>query len=776
MLPSSASRGVSLVTGFFERLGSPVSARSKRDEDEQPSSRPLPVTHLVSYVLLPVALFFLAFQGYLGYRSYLLTGSSKALKLAELPTARINETILRQLQNEYLRGNHLGYVEATIPESVVHFLAEAEKDLLSGTVGEAQEEVEVDELAKGAFTVEAEAYMERLTPPKTLGPVVSKPFPKKPRYSKKEEFELIWSYDMEEKEVPYTGNKFWMDQFEKDSRSYLNSLATFAYVSNSAPYRYHGLVGVYPNGTQAWNPPPTPPPVNDAPQGRKEAMKKGGFYLDMANALPLDREPDDTRDEICKTVQYDHKELGDASIVITFFNEPLSTLMRSVHSVLNQTPPPLLREIILVDDHSNLTENMPGSDLYEYIRLMPKVKLMRLPERRGLVWARLAGAQAAKSDVLVVLDSHIEVNRGWLEPQLQRLKESPKSIVFPQIFGLDAEDFTYHRTSGIGCWLSWKWNMVEQASLTGELKKTDPIPSASMAGGLFAVRLDWFWEIGGYDELFAMWGSENVEMGFRVWSCGGRMECTPCARTYHIYRKDGVGYSSPGDAVQRNKLRTARLWMDEWYQIAIKFIGRVNVDMGNLDNVLALKERLQCKPFKWFLDNVDPKHEAHELTDIEIFGEIRNVKHSNYCVDLVNGIQANVTVGVFGCHGLDGTQGFFKDKNHKRIRSFLSESKCLVSVNKVLMVWHCHESHVSDKWRVINGTQLAFATSQKEELCLAIETKDNKKEPVFVKCDKDDESQQWKLQQFEPDPNYAPPDFSIEYKKVHGLLDTSKDR
>lgn len=34
---------------------------------------------------------------------------------------------------------------------------------------------------------------------------------------------------------------------------------------------------------------------------------------------------------------------------------------------------------------------------------------MRLPERRGLVMARLAGAKVVQAPVIVVLDSHVEV-------------------------------------------------------------------------------------------------------------------------------------------------------------------------------------------------------------------------------------------------------------------------------------------------------------------------------------------------------------------------------
>ena len=47
-----------------------------------------------------------------------------------------------------------------------------------------------------------------------------------------------------------------------------------------------------------------------------------------------------------------------------------------------------------------------------------KWKIVRLPERKGLIEARQEGAKAAAADVIVVLDSHCEVMINWLPPLL----------------------------------------------------------------------------------------------------------------------------------------------------------------------------------------------------------------------------------------------------------------------------------------------------------------------------------------------------------------------
>eukprot|EP01054_Gregarina_sp_Poly1_P011203 Gregarina_sp_Poly_1__11202@NODE_919_length_5716_cov_103_478315_g84_i3_p2_GENE_NODE_919_length_5716_cov_103_478315_g84_i3NODE_919_length_5716_cov_103_478315_g84_i3_p2_ORF_typecomplete_len616_score52_70Glycos_transf_2/PF00535_26/2_9e23Glyco_tranf_2_3/PF13641_6/1_1e21Glyco_transf_7C/PF02709_14/1_8e16Glyco_tranf_2_2/PF10111_9/7_7e15Glyco_transf_21/PF13506_6/6_9e05Glyco_trans_2_3/PF13632_6/1_2e03Glyco_trans_2_3/PF13632_6/0_049Ferlin_C/PF16165_5/0_24_NODE_919_length_5716_cov_103_478315_g84_i338275674 len=472
--------------------------------------------------------------------------------------------------------------------------------------------------------------------------------------------ELRWNYVLLEKQAPYIGDPYWMQQFSSNSRHYYNSLAV---VKGSDANHMHGQLGIKSDGSNVWMPAKKPPPIEEFPGGKDAALKQGGFYLALSDTLPLSRIIPDLRDNVCKNLEYNYSALGDASIIITFFNEPISTLMRTVHSVLNYSPPPLLREVILVDDHSDSEENRPGGILYEHVELLPKVKLMRLPERKGIVHARIAGAKAAKGSVLVVLDSHVEVNPGWLEPQLDRIREVPESIVFPQILSLTHDTLERKVNSGIGCWLTFRWVIVEQAMLTGKVTTTEAKPSPSMAGGLFAIDRDWFWELGGYDEEFVAWGAENVEMAFRAWMCGGRVECVPCSQTYHIYRKGGSGYFNPPGALWQNRKRTARLWMDEFYQLAAPMIDMSsthgNYDgIGNIDKMLELKQRLQCKSFKWYLENVDPTHDVQDLSEIMCLGRLQLGEE---CIDLAGSRVIGHKPIMYPCHPkekLTSNQGF----------------------------------------------------------------------------------------------------------------------
>ncbi|KAL4597433.1 polypeptide N-acetylgalactosaminyltransferase 11-like [Arapaima gigas] len=86
---------------------------------------------------------------------------------------------------------------------------------------------------------------------------------------------------------------------------------------------------------------------------RDMGYHRHAFNMLISNRLGYHRDLPDTRNEKCKEVSYP-VALPTASVVICFFNEAFSALLRTVYSVLDRTPPQLLHEIILVDDSSEL--------------------------------------------------------------------------------------------------------------------------------------------------------------------------------------------------------------------------------------------------------------------------------------------------------------------------------------------------------------------------------------------------------------------------------------
>ena len=145
--------------------------------------------------------------------------------------------------------------------------------------------------------------------------------------------------------------------------------------------------------------------------------------VSLSDNISLDRAIEDTRPPVCKKKIYDLNTLPRASVVIPFFNEALSMLLRTIHSILNRTPSQLLAEIVLVDDCS--THEYLREPLDHYIQLLPKVKLIRNKVREGLIRSRLMGADSTSTNIVVFLDAHTEVNQDWLEPMLQHLQRHP---------------------------------------------------------------------------------------------------------------------------------------------------------------------------------------------------------------------------------------------------------------------------------------------------------------------------------------------------------------
>ncbi|XP_055884830.1 probable N-acetylgalactosaminyltransferase 9 isoform X2 [Biomphalaria glabrata] len=383
-------------------------------------------------------------------------------------------------------------------------------------------------------------------------------------------------------------------------------------------------------------------------------IEKEAFNRIASDKISLERSLKDVRDPRCKSIVYP-SDLPKASVVIIFHNEAWSPLLRTAHSVVNRSPPQYLQEVILLDDFSD--KDFLKEKLEQYIAATwPDgiVRLVRTQERSGLIRAKVAGAKAAVGDVLVFLDSHCEVNTGWLEPIVSRIAEDRTAVLCPIIDAIDDRSLEYSGNGGYTTGgFSWSLHFTWADDSPRAIESPDyikPIRSPTMAGGLLAADRNFFFEIGAYDPGMDVWGGENLEISFRVWMCGGKLEFIPCSRVGHIFRSSHP-YTFPGnkDTHGINSMRLAEVWMDDYKRLFYTHRkDLLGTDYGDISERKELRKKLNCHTFKWYLDNVYPEKFIPD-ENVKAWGMVRN-PDSGICLDTLQRDEKTVfDVGMFSC-------------------------------------------------------------------------------------------------------------------------------
>uniref|UniRef100_A0A3Q3X2K4 Polypeptide N-acetylgalactosaminyltransferase n=1 Tax=Mola mola TaxID=94237 RepID=A0A3Q3X2K4_MOLML len=401
-----------------------------------------------------------------------------------------------------------------------------------------------------------------------------------------------------------------------------------------------------------------------------------GYNAQLSDRISLDRSIPDYRPKKCKQLTY-QEDLPQISVVFIFVNEALSVILRSVHSVVNHTPAHLLKEIILVDDNSDSVELKFNLDQYVNKRYPGLVKIVRNSKREGLIRARIHGWNAATAPVVGFFDAHVEFNTGWAEPILSRMKEDHTRIVLPAIDNIKYNTFEVQQYANAAHgynWGLWCMYIIPPQEWLDKGDETAPIST---------VHVNYFGDIGLLDPGMEVYGGENIELGMRVWQCGGSMEVLPCARVAHIERTKKPYNNDIDYYAKRNALRAAEVWMDEYkshvYMAWNIPMNNPGVDFGDVSERLALRKRLQCRSFRWYLEHVYPEMRIYNNTIT--YGEVRNSKASGYCLD--QGSEDDDKAILYPCHGMSSQLARYSTEGLLQLgplgsTTFLPDTKCLI--------------------------------------------------------------------------------------------------
>ena len=223
------------------------------------------------------------------------------------------------------------------------------------------------------------------------------------------------------------------------------------------------------------------------------------------------------------------------SIVITYFEAP-EALELTLAALEGQSYPRELFEVVIVDDGSR-SPLQPPEDCPLKVQVVHQEDL-----GFGLARARNTGARAAAHRILVFLDCDMMPEADWLAEHARWHHAAGDVLTLGfrshvDTAGIDAAAVR-HRPGSLKQMFadrpSQRPDWIEfHMSRTSELTSDDDDIFRIVTGGNLGVSRDFYETVGGYDESFTQWGTEDTEFGYRAYTLGGLLVPVREAMCWH---------------------------------------------------------------------------------------------------------------------------------------------------------------------------------------------------------------------------------------------------
>ena len=344
------------------------------------------------------------------------------------------------------------------------------------------------------------------------------------------------------------------------------------------------------------------------------------------------------------------------SVVMCMRNELIYLLLRTLTTIVRRTPQHLLREIVLIDDGSEV-DNLP--EIINYCsQLNIPLKTLKNNRSMGITTCRKHGIEQAEGEVVVLLDSHMEVSELWLEPLLDILHSKPDAIAVPNLHLFHEKDYDlYHhqvyRAYGIEATAGYSYFRFYVAG-PRENDQSEPYPTASVLGGGLVAHKSTFLRLYPQIVFHELWGTENTRLSIRAWNCGGGLWMTRCSQILHTNGNDGE--------LKRYQINSPNMRKNLQHETVAEIINFIN-DIGEKTQFLqAVYEKDQdvevvrgvaetiatqfnvsnecSKDYRWWLENIFPSDHFYNFisTDYHMVGVFQSMADKDYCIRVNDGI------------------------------------------------------------------------------------------------------------------------------------------
>ena len=179
------------------------------------------------------------------------------------------------------------------------------------------------------------------------------------------------------------------------------------------------------------------------------------------------------------------------------------------------------------------------------------IRLVTLAANRGFAAACNAGARAAAYSRMLLLNNDLSIEEDSIAPHVAALDVGPFAV------HCRTKDFATGDDVGTGKVGGFSRGFLRVHRSYAPLEHARrPLPSIFPNGGATLFDRGRFLELGGFDELFAPFYFEDVELGYRAWKRGWTVAYEPRAVVRHRFSSTigSFGRSKIQAVSQRNRL------------------------------------------------------------------------------------------------------------------------------------------------------------------------------------------------------------------------------